>query len=57
MKVFLNNIEGFGGDFIFVIYNAFGRGLKYLKWAKKNDLQQCSKPLQVRREAKLKCDV
>jgi len=49
MKVFLNDIEGFGGDFTFVIYKAFGKGLKYPKWAKKDYLQQCSKTLQVRR--------
>jgi hypothetical protein len=28
MKVFLSDIEGFGEDFTFVIYKAFGRGLK-----------------------------
>jgi hypothetical protein len=43
-------LKVFGGDFTFVIYKAFGRGLKCSKWAKKDYLQQCSKALQVRRE-------
>ncbi len=42
--------ESFVGDFIFVIYKAFGRGFQFLKWAKKDYLQHCSKALQVRRE-------
>jgi hypothetical protein len=44
----LNDIEGFGGDFTFVIYKAFDKGLQCPNWAKKDYLQQCSKTLQVR---------
>jgi hypothetical protein len=44
----LNDIEGFRGDFTFVNYKAFDKGLQCPKWAKKNLLQQCSKALQVR---------
>jgi hypothetical protein len=36
MKVFLNDIESFVGDFIFVIFKAFGRGFQFPKWAMKD---------------------
>jgi len=49
MKYFLNDIEAFGEDFIFVIYKAFGR-FACPKWVKKYYLQQHSKALQVKRE-------
>jgi hypothetical protein len=53
MRVFLNDIESFVGDFFFVIYKAFGlgfgRGFQFPKWAKKDYLQHWSKALQVRR--------
>jgi len=48
LTVLLNDIEGFGGDFTFVIYKAFDKGLQCPNWAKKDYLQQCSKTLQVR---------
>jgi hypothetical protein len=36
MKVLLNDIEGFGGDFTFVIYKAFGKGLQHVQnWQRK----------------------
>jgi hypothetical protein len=31
----LNDIDGFGGDFTFVIYKAFGKGLQYVQNGKK----------------------
>jgi hypothetical protein len=46
----LNDIEGFDGDFTFVIYKAFDKCLQCPKWANKDLLQQCSKALQVRRD-------
>lgn len=49
MKVFLNDIKSFVGDFIFAINKAFGRGFQFPKWAKKDYLQHYSKALQVRR--------
>ncbi len=42
-------LKAFVGDFIFVIYKAFGRGFQFPKWTKKDYLQHCSKALQVRR--------
>jgi len=49
MKVFSSDIEGFSGDFIFVIYKVFGASLKCPKWVNKYYLQQCSKEVQVRK--------
>jgi hypothetical protein len=31
MKVFLNDIESFGGDFTFVIYKALGKDLQHVQ--------------------------
>jgi hypothetical protein len=46
----LNDIEGFGGDFTFVIYKAFDKGLQCPKRAKEDLLQQCLKALQMKRD-------
>jgi hypothetical protein len=43
MKVFLSDIEGFGGDFTFVIYKAFGGDFIFVIYKAFGGGLQCSK--------------